>query len=180
MKQRTRFSSGLSLMESLLVAAMSAIVILVIVRITSQSMAFFRRYHVRQQVSVESRICMDTIARLLHNGKPSTLIISTPAIPNAPPGSRIDFKDADDQSYTVSWTSSPPNSVFYQVAPDGMPASDPKTLASHVTGLMFWEDTDNMAVVHVTLRIDAPLDEAGTTSYARILPDQIMTMAGPS
>jgi hypothetical protein len=168
-------SSGFSLIELMLVAWILVLIFLGIVHFFSGQIPFWSRIKTRQQVMVDSRICMDTIIQMLRNGKAQTLVISSPGNPPVP-NSQIDFSLQSPL---------PSGAVQYRIAlvngtvlATELPAQASKKLASNVTGLMFTGDSRDPGVVSVTLQMDVPYDTTNDPTHVSsiLLSNQIARM----
>ena len=169
---------GHTLVEMIIAVTIMAAIIAGIVLLLGKNISLVKRSSVRQQIMLESRICMETILRALSNGKAGTLRISTPAISPAIPNSIIQF-DAQTPSgaliHHIIWLTggTDAGTVLWR---EGAQAN--RVLAKNVTALMFTGDSRDPALVGVTLRIDAPWDASGDPSHVStlILPNQVAQM----
>ena len=170
---------GFYLTEVLLVAALTGLIFLAIVRLLSPTLRFFQGSQARQQANMQARVCLETIQRVMSNGKASSLVVSTP--PTIPPvgSSQARFYAVDGSTYTITWSTAPMNTVHLQkwTTPSGSARID-TVLATHVTGLHFTFDTHDPGIVQVTLEIKVPLDATGLPGhfYTISLPNQTVLM----
>jgi prepilin-type N-terminal cleavage/methylation domain-containing protein len=175
-----RSSRGFTLVEVLVTVSIMVILATAAVRFLPDQIQFFRHMRVRQQIAQDSRVCMDTIAQRLRNGRARSLILSSPSGPN----SRIDFAlerplTSGATAYAVFLSS---GSVFDQefVPPGG--AAGLHVLANNVTALSFTGDSTDPGIVGVSLRIDAPFDDSGDPSHVLtiIIPNLTVNMVTSS
>jgi prepilin-type N-terminal cleavage/methylation domain-containing protein len=160
---------GFTLIEMLLTVAVLGVVILAGVQLISPMFKFFQRSHARQQANLEVRVCLETINRVLSNGRASTMVIATPSTTPTVQLSSATFQSMDGSTYTIMWSASPMNTVHLQKTPPGGSTTD-TVLATNVTGLNFGFDVQDPGILHVSLTMTVPLDSSGTPdSFATIL-----------
>src|ERR1019366_5814531 len=99
---------------------------------------------------------METIERVLSNGKADTLVIATPDTTPAVQFSSATFQSKDGSMYTLCWFNSPENSIHLQRTPPGGTTSD-IVLATHITTLVFGISANDPGIVSVTLQMTVPL-----------------------
>src|SRR5437879_6467088 len=104
-----RQEKGFSLVETLLAGALGSIVLLILVSLTFRMVKFISRNQARQSAAMQARACLETIERFMSNGKANTLQISTPNTTPTVPNSRAQFLTVDGSSYTITWSTAPPN-----------------------------------------------------------------------
>jgi prepilin-type N-terminal cleavage/methylation domain-containing protein len=170
--------NGMTLLESMLALTILVIIAVAFVKLLAPNIGFFKKAEGRLQGNSEARKTMETVRRLLGNGKASTVSILTPTN-TAPPNSQISFESLDGFSYVISWVA--PNSVQVQRTPTPPAAGTTVTniIANNVTGLMFTLDFRDPAVINVSLQVDIPLDQSGTGTsvYTILQPNQSIRMA---
>ncbi len=171
---------GTTLLEMIIATVILVVIIFAFVLYFSQNAPLFQRARVRQQLMVDARSVMETIQERLRNGKARTVVIST--FPGTPlvPNSSVQF---DLQSKL------PSGAVSYQIYLDvntvyskDLSATGAilatRSLATHVTGLMFTGTSADPGVVGISLRMDAPFDSTGLADHVSsvILPNQTVRM----
>jgi prepilin-type N-terminal cleavage/methylation domain-containing protein len=163
---------GFTLLEILLTASIIGAIVLAITHLGFPLIKFFQQSRSRQQANTEARICLETMERVLSNGKASTLVISnSPTIPPMQSG-RAQFQTMEGSSYTITWSSGPANSVHLLRTPLGGTVAVDTMLATHVTELSFLWDMSDPAILTVTLQMTVPLDSSGS-------PDSFLTIMLP-
>jgi len=154
---------GFSLLEVLLTTVILAIIGIAINQGLRQPIAHFLQLRMMSQASTESQHCMATITHVLRNGKASSVIVN-----NAVPFSTIDFDltnplaNGDTHCFI-----SVQNGIVQMLT---IPSGAIQKLASNVTSLSFGYDPNDMGLITVALRIDAPWDSSGD-------PDHVVTVA---
>src|SRR5262249_11921712 len=144
-------SHGFTLLEAILATALTAAALLVIVKMVSPVTRFFRASQGRQMANFEARTCMDTIQRVMSNGRISTLAITTPSTVPLMPFSEAQFNTVDGSSYTIMWSTAPMNSVHLERVNSAGSFTD-TILSAHATALNFTLDLDDPAKVFITLQ----------------------------
>jgi len=169
--------SGFSLLEMLLVAALIGLVILAATQLLFPVINFFQRGRAQQKATLEARTCIETIERVLSNGRASTVVISTPPTTPAMPSGQIQFLGVDTSTYTISWSTSPMNTVHLQKTSAAGVTND-TVLATHVTQLSFCWNPNDPGILNVTLQMTVPFDSSGSPgSFLTIyLPGQTLRM----
>jgi type II secretory pathway pseudopilin PulG len=168
--------SGFTIIETMLGMAILVIIAIAMVKLLKPNIAFFQRFEARQQANFDARKCLDTIRRLLSNGKSSTVVITTPT--NGPPNSWIGFQGVDGSSSTIRWSNSPPNTVHVLHSVKGDTNYTDTVVATNVSGLMFTLDFRDPNIINVALQLDMPLDRSGqaTSVYTLLQPNQSIRM----
>jgi len=171
------------MIEMMIVVAMLAALATFLVQFLPKQAVFFRHTKVRQQVVMDSRVCMETIRQRLRNGRARTLGISTPpAASSTVPNSRVDFVlQSPLTSGATAYAVYLVNGYVYGqefVPPGPQGAQPPHLLASNVTGLTFTTDSTDPGQVYVTLRMDAPWDDSNDPTHVSsiLLPNQAVRM----
>jgi prepilin-type N-terminal cleavage/methylation domain-containing protein len=171
---------GMSLMELVLAVAISAVLVLGLVRFLSKTVPFFQRTSVRQTVLLQARSCMETMLLFLRQGKANTLRITSST---APLGalqlySRVDFELIGPlSSGTTAYAIYLDKGTVY--AQEYGPTPRSRVLATNVTNLVFSGDTRDPSQVYVSLRIDAPYDATHDPSRMStlIMANQVAQMS---
>src|SRR2546426_527198 len=68
-------ASGISLLEALLAAPLTAVVFLAAIRPIPNMPRLFQQYQLRSQLYADSQTCMDSIARILRKADTSTIVV---------------------------------------------------------------------------------------------------------
>jgi type II secretory pathway pseudopilin PulG len=177
---------GWTLLELVIAASMTALLILVTAKLFSSIGQYFHNTAVRQQLQSDADRTMNSMIIALQKAKANTVTICTcganvcigklscipvmppPAINTPPPNSRIEFFQVGATAKTaIYWDL--PNTVYLQ--PAGMAA---QPLANNVTGLMFTGDGTDFSRVYISLRMDAPISRSQTATV--VLPDQVVRL----
>jgi prepilin-type N-terminal cleavage/methylation domain-containing protein len=171
-------NQGMTLTELMIVAAMSALVILALAKIGGQITGFFRHTRVRQQVQSQARDTMSLIQQTLQKAKPATIVIDTPNTLPVVPNSRIQFELQNPMpSGATTFSFYLSDNVLY--AKEGLQST--RVVANNVTGLMFSGDSRDPYLIKVSLRIEAPWDPAHDDAAhvsSIILPEQAVHIQG--
>ena len=172
-----RRENGLTMLELLLVAAILGTVTLAAVRLVVPMITFIRRAPARQSAQMQMRACMETMERVLSNGKAGTLVIATPPTTPTIQFSSATFQSQDGSGYTIYWSPSPVNSVHLQRTPPGGTPSD-TVLATNITALVFGVAGNDPGLITVTLQMTVPLDSSGSPGsfFTILLPTQTIRM----
>jgi hypothetical protein len=169
---------GLTFLEIVIAVAMTAIVLLMISQMGVPMMRFFQRMRVHQQATMEARTCLDTLQRVLADGRASTLLVTNTQTTPMMPSGRADFKTSDGSAYTLTWSTAPTNTVHMQRRLTASAPINDTILATHVTELAFTFDPRDPSLVYITLQIRIALDSSGAPgSFLMIsLRDQAVRM----
>src|ERR1017187_3960582 len=98
--------NGLTLMEMIMTAVIIGAVTYAAVRLGTSITNFVQRTPPRQHAQMEMNACMDTMDRVLSNGKSSTLNIATPPTTPTLQYSSATFQSKDGATYTIYWSNS--------------------------------------------------------------------------
>jgi type II secretory pathway pseudopilin PulG len=156
--------SGWTLIEAIVSVVVLLTIALVAAKIGTPITTFYKRSIVRQKMNTESRAAMTAMVQALQLGKASSLKISTgPATPVVP-NSRVDFdllrpKENGTTGYAIYVDAN--HQLELVPLPLGATAGG-KVLADNVMGLIFSGDSNDPAIVYITLQIEAGLDATGT------------------
>jgi Tfp pilus assembly protein PilE len=166
---------GVTLVEALITVVIFVVVILGFVMFFSRTIPFFHRTEVRQHLMQDARRCMENIVERVRNGKSRTLAVSnSTSVPN----SRIDFvlQQALPSGATAYAIYLEDKNVVAVEFPPGVASK--RIWASNVTGLMFTGDSEDPAIVGITLRMDASWDNSNDPSHMStiIIPNQVVHM----
>ena len=167
---QVRRTRGFTLAEGLLVGVVVSMLLLVMVKISSRMFTFIARSQTRQKANMEARRCLETIERMMSNGRASTLMISTPATSPMVPNSRVQFTAMDGSFYTILWSTAPMNTVHIRRTPAGSAATTDTLLATHVNVLVFLADLTDPAIVTVSLQMTVPLDTSNPPKSVYTIP----------
>jgi len=173
-----RRKSGITLVELLIAVAFVGLLALAVVRLLQPTLVYFKHTQSRQQAMLQARACLETLQRLLSNGKASTMTISTPSGTPTVQNSRAQFLTTDNSSYIITWSSSPMNSVQVFQTPQGQATAINTILARNVTGLAFGWDMRDPAIITINLQMTIPLDSSGSSTSVLTLqlPPQTVRM----
>jgi prepilin-type N-terminal cleavage/methylation domain-containing protein len=170
---------GFTLLEIIVGVAIFGMIILMVGKLMSPLTQYFQRNRARQQANLQMRICLETIERMMSNGRANTCILSAP--PAVPTLSQAKFKSIDGFTYTIFYSTSPLNSVHLQRTKGaiGDPIYD-SVLATNVSALIFGWDSRDPALINVTISLRVPLDSSGRAdnSVTILMPPQIIRMVG--
>ena len=171
---------GVTLTEVMLACAISGLIFVAAVRYFSKVIPMMNRARVRQQVQVQSRQLMDTIAERLRNGKALTVAISTPPETPGVPNSRIDFVlqtplASGATGYAIYLSC---GTVYAQEFGRPPAARDPRALAKNVSSLMFTGSSNDPGLISISLQMDVSYDSTGDPSHVTslMLPNQTVRM----
>jgi prepilin-type N-terminal cleavage/methylation domain-containing protein len=169
---------GFSLIEILIVAALCGAVFLAFSNLVAPALKFLHRNQARQQLQTQARGCLDTMDRVISNGRAATVTISnSPTIPSLP-AAQLQFQSVDNSSYTITFSSVPINSVHLLHTPFGSLVTTDTVLATNVSVLSFAWSPSDPSIMNVTLIMIVPMDSSGTPdSFYKIqLPAQTIRM----
>lgn len=165
-------------MEIILVVALLSIIFMAGIKLWPGTTKFLLRSQSRQQANIQARICIETLERVLANGKSSSLQILTPATTPVMPSSQIIFQSVDGSTYTVTWSTSPTNSVHILRQVLGSATTVDTILATRVTSLVFAIDYRDPSSLSVTLQMSVPVDSSGAPDsyFTILLPNEYIRM----
>jgi prepilin-type N-terminal cleavage/methylation domain-containing protein len=163
---------GFTIIEMLLTAALLGLVVLVVAQLGFPLFKFIQRSQSRQEAQAQARICLETVERAMSNGRASTVTISNS--PSTPPmqSGQVQFQAVDGSSYTITWSTAPPNSVHLQHTPLGSSLTTDTVLATSVTEFSFGWNPGDPSIINVNFVMSVPLDSSGS-------PDSVMTLMLP-
>jgi prepilin-type N-terminal cleavage/methylation domain-containing protein len=177
MIKRARSTRAFTLIEVMITVAICALVATAFFYFLPSQFQYYKHMSVRQQMSLDSRVCIDTIQQRLRNGKASSLVITSPSGTN----SRVDFVlqtplSSGATAYAIYLSNG--NVYGREYLPSGVQI--PHQLASNVTNLCFTGATTDPGIIGVSLRIDAPYDNSNNPTHVLtlIMPDQEVNMVG--
>jgi len=171
---------GFTLIEMVLTTALLSLLVLAVARLGFPTFKFMQRSQARQEAQAQARICLETVERVMSNGRASTVTISNS--PTTPPmqSGQIQFQSVDESSYTITWSTAPPNSVHLQHTPQGSSSTTDTVLATSVTGFSFGWNPVDPSIINVNFVMSVPLDSSGSPDsiLTFILPPQTIQMNG--
>lgn len=154
---------------------MASVILIAVVlaagQLLPETVKFFQRFRAQHQLTTESRTAMDTIAKALRQGRPSTVVIcgtgpcrcdgsdSATCTPPAytPPSSRMEFGlPGGAATYAIYWSAA----AIHLREVRGATVYEPRKLADNATGFTFIADFRDPAVVLITMRLDKAVDAA--------------------
>jgi prepilin-type N-terminal cleavage/methylation domain-containing protein len=98
MVNRLNSRSGFTLMESLMVAAIIGVVVLIGPKVMVNLVRFYNLHTAKIEIQRDARVALDLINRLLRQGKSYTVVIDQAT--NQPPYSRISFETVSGEDVT--------------------------------------------------------------------------------
>jgi Tfp pilus assembly protein PilV len=170
--------NGFSVVEIMISAFIAGLLMLLIFKFSTGIFKFYARTQGRQQANMEARRCLDTIDRAISNARADTLMISTPDTTPAIPNSQVSFTGLDNASYTITWSTSPANSVHLFKTPAGSSTTTDSILSTHATVLVFVTTAADPTLITVSFRTTTLLDNSGNPDsyYTLDMPNRAIRM----
>jgi prepilin-type N-terminal cleavage/methylation domain-containing protein len=159
--KKMRLPQGFTLIEFMIAVAITVMVATTFLHFLPEQIQFYRRMSVRQQVTHDSRACVETILQRLRNGKARTFNLSYPSGTNP----RVDFVLATPltsgaTAYAIYQSN---GNVYGQEFPPAVTGTI-HLLASNVTSLQI-ATTPDPGLINVSLLIEAPYDDTGDPTH---------------
>lgn len=180
--------TGFTLVELMIVVGIGALILLAVVPLAGQVIAYLQRAKVKQQLNTETRVAMDTMVQTVRKGLAASVARCSCTVPeqtcqsaacgtsSAPssniPFSHLDFVAQDNATHSFYWTG---NTLAMDVYLNG--ATTPsihQTLASNVAGLTFGGNVQDPAVIGISLLLSA--SGGGSAQAQAVVSNRVVHM----